>query len=204
MKYVMLVIVALVLTGCASHQGESHSSLVAKEALTKPNFAESVNYLKLRTELGWSDEYNAKCVQGRPLSLMSKAMTEAKWQQAANLGLAWLEKCPIDIRGHLYMSIALRELGQEQGSQDHIRWTHGLMDSIVASGDGKSSASAFEVISIAEEYDVMYLFGLKVTSQSLISGEPMCDLLVGTDEFGEEVSLYFNPAAHFARLSKML
>jgi hypothetical protein len=78
------------------------------------------------------------------------------------------------------------------------------MDDLVSSGDGKTAETAYEVVSVAEEYDAVYVFGLTVKSQALVSSDSPRDLITAIDEDGKEVSIYFNPAAHFARLAKML
>ncbi len=135
---------------------------------------------------------------------MVEAMNNGQWEAAANQGLNWLDRCPVDIRAHHYTGIALTKLGREQEGQDHFRWAEGLMDSIVASGDGKTPETAYVTISVAEEYDALYFFGLERKSQALVSGPIMCDLITALNDKGEEVSIYFNPAAHFARLAKML
>lgn len=141
---------------------------------------------------------------GRPLSEMNDAMNKEEWNKAIAVGDAWLNQCPIDIRVHYYMMISMERIGNESGAQDHFRWLSGLMDDLVASGDGKTPETAFEVISIAEEYDVLFVLGLKKKSQALISGPVLCDLITATDENGKEISIYFNPAAHFERLNQML
>ncbi len=78
------------------------------------------------------------------------------------------------------------------------------MDSVVASGDGQNTETAYEVISIAEEYDALMMFGLEKKSQALIPGPVMYDEITATTEDGQEVRIYFNPAAHFKRLDRML
>ena len=195
MKVCNLILLSLVLTGCASTQENPNRNY---------DWSESPNYSELRKSIGWSDDYNSMCMVGRPLSEMAEAMTNEVWSKAVAIGDAWLNQCPIDIRTHYYMGISMDQLGNESSSQNHFRWMSGFMDDLVASGDGKTPDTAYEVISISEEYDALYIFGLKKKSQALISGPVMCDLITATDENGNEVSIYFNPAAHFVRLSKIL
>lgn len=74
------------------------------------------------------------------------------------------------------------------------------MESILSSGDGKTPETAYVTVSVSEEYDVLFLFGLEPTGQVLIPGEVLVDELTATNEQGEEFTIYFNPAAHFFRL----
>lgn len=209
MKFFLLFVMVFVLAGCTSTQQVSHQQLITTEAVTAPDVTEvpdftgTPDYLKMRETIGWSKDYLVKCENGRPLSKMIMAMNDAQWQAAADLGLAWLNTCPVDIRAHYYTGISLSELRRDEQADHHFRWSNGLMDSVMASGNGKSPKTAFKVISISEEYDVISILGLSLKRQSLVSTVPMCDLLVTIDEQGNEVSLYFNPAAHFARLQKM-
>ena len=183
----------LIVSGCASTQDNSTQNY---------KWSDNVNYSEMRRKIGWSDSYDSICTHGRPLAAMGQAMNNDEWKRAVVLGKAWLGKCPIDIRVHYYLGISLENLGLEVESKDHFRWVKGLMDDLVASGDGESPETAYEVISVSEEYDAIYFFGLKKKSQALVSGDIMSDLIVAIDDKGGEVSIYFNPAAHFARLAK--
>jgi len=184
---------------CASVQEMPTQKVVTKEY----EWRQLSNYSELRKKIGWSDNYADVCRFGRPISKMTESMNNEQWSMAASIGDLWLKQCPIDIRVHYFAAISLEKLDREDEAESHFRWMKGLMDDLVASGDGKSAKSAYEVISISEEYDALYLFGLEKKSQSLISGEVTCDLITATDENGKEVSIYFNPAAHFVRLAKM-
>lgn len=188
------LIAVLLAGGCATtpapvSTGESYS------------WIDNPDYAKLRHDIGWSDDFHSRCEAERPLPAIYEAMNGKQWDKTAELGLEWLHQCPVDIRIHYYVALALRELAEPVHAQDHLRWTRGLMDSIAASGDGMSCETAYVTISVAEEYDALFLFGLKRREQALIGH---CDLITAVDDKGEEVSIYFRPEAHFARLSKML
>ncbi len=80
-----------------------------------------------------------------------------------------------------------------------MRWYRGLVESVLASGDGKSPQTAFTVISVGEEYAILRALNLRVESQALIEGH--IDALTVEGEHGES-TIYFNPAAHFRRLER--
>jgi hypothetical protein len=195
MQSVRILFILLFLTACASQPPVP--SVVY-------DWAAHADFAALRKEIGWSEDYNKRCFAGRPLAGMVEAMNKEQWADAAVIGERWLQQCPIDIRAHYYMGIC-RERQQEAAvSNAHFRWVNGLMDDLVSSGDGKTAETAYEVVSVAEEYDAVYVFGLTVKSQALVSSDSPRDLITAIDEDGKEVSIYFNPAAHFARLAKML
>ena len=77
------------------------------------------------------------------------------------------------------------------------------MDSIAASRDGRTAATAYTTISVAEGYDVMYLLGIRAKQRSIVNGDDgyiVTDVFTFEDEHGNELRLHFSPRAHFARL----
>jgi hypothetical protein len=78
---------------------------------------------------------------------------------------------------------------------DEIRRTWiSLVDSIVRQGDGKSFETAFQVISVDEEYAVLAVFGLVRVEQSLVEhgGSEFDVLTVRSRKSGNEFQLFFN------------
>ncbi|MED5524962.1 DUF4919 domain-containing protein [Gallaecimonas pentaromativorans] len=196
---------AALLSGCAT-TSKPAAPVAKAEPLTPlvTDWAAPADYDGMRKQLGWSDQYIARCEQGNPVKAMDEAMMAKQWQQAATLGQNWLPQCPVDMRVQFFTAIALDKLGQGAQSKAHFAWTKGLLDSVMASGNGKTPATALETISVAEEYNTLYLMQLQPKDQALVSGPIMCDRLTATSEDGEQVTLYFNPKAHFARLMKMI
>ena len=77
----------------------------------------------------------------------------------------------------------------------------GLIDSIRSSGDGKSPAKAWVVISVAEEYAVLQALGFKPSGQSLLhqNGHSF-DVMKAKSDDGTEQTFYFNvdiPFKHY-------
>lgn len=111
----------------------------------------------------------------------------------------WTQQCPVDILAQQITATALSKLGREPEAQAHVRMYRGLVDSILASGDGRTPGTAFVVISISEEYAVLRVFQLKPARQALLDG--------GIDAFtvsaeGGTATIYFNPAAHWQRIGR--
>jgi len=89
---------------------------------------------------------------------------------------------------------AYRALGNlEKAGEVRQQWMS-LMDSILASGDGRDFATAFRVISVDEEYAVLRIMRIDRLTQSLVEHEgSQFDILSAKDpESGKELQLYFN------------
>lgn len=200
MKHIFLLVSLLTLL-----PGYSMADVQPEKMKSKTyDWSANPDYAALRKEYGWSSTFYDRCESDRPLKVIVETLNSAKWQEAVQLGRSWLSHCPVDMRIHFYTGIALSKSGDEASAKDHYRWARGLMDSLVASGDGKTPETAYETISVSEEYDALYFFGLRHKKQALIQGKVLCDLITASNKDGKEFSIYFNPAAHFERLSKML
>lgn len=162
------------------------------------------DFLVLRNALGWSEDYVIRCENGRPTKKIVDALNNQQWQLAASIGGRWLNQCPIDLRAHYLTAIAHKNLGNQLAEMNHQQWMEGLMESIMASGDGQGPLSAFVTISVSEEYDALYMFGLRSESQTLVNTSPVCDVIRAVDDDGNNMDIYFAPNAHFARLERLL
>ena len=90
-------------------------------------------------------------------------------------------------------------LPKEDQAKFHHYVYDGLVQSILKSGDGKSPASAYVVISTDEEYAVLRALGIRSTQQALMGekGEKI-DRISGVNEKSNEtVTLYFNVTRPF-------
>ncbi|KFZ36639.1 hypothetical protein HR45_15190 [Shewanella mangrovi] len=193
MKSLLILVMGLLLSACSSLSNPAPTS--------KINWADDVDFDAMRMMVGWADNYQQRCRDGRPLEKIYDLADAGDWQQLATIGEQWLQQCPIDIRIHYMTSMAIEQIGAQDSSDDHYRWFDGLMESLVSSGDGTSPKTAYVTISVQEEYDAMYFFQVRPTAQRLF-GEPLCDEIQVVDSNGDKMVLYFNPAAHFSRLAK--
>ncbi|QSX33533.1 DUF4919 domain-containing protein [Shewanella avicenniae] len=193
MKSLLMLVTIMLLTACT---GITHSP--SQQAV---NWADDVSFDAMRITVGWADDYQQRCHDQRPLGKIYDLADAGDWQQLASVGEQWLQQCPIDIRIHYMTSMALEQINDQAGADDHYRWFEGLMQSLVASGDGSTPQTAYVTVSVQEEYDAMYFFQVRPTQQRLIR-DPLCDEVQVVDSKGDEMVLYFNPSAHFNRLSK--
>src|SRR5207245_2132656 len=75
------------------------------------------------------------------------------------------------VDAHLVAGLCHGKLGNEAAMRRERETARGLIDSILQSGDGKSEASAFVVIQIAEEYSLLGVLGLRPSNQALIHAQ---------------------------------
>lgn len=99
------------------------------------------------------------------------AVEKRDWQGAWTQCAALLEVEPLHIRLHQSMAHVLREMGQPDQAQWHFAFAAGLMRSILESGDGRAFSSAFVVVTLAEEYDVLGALQMTPRQQQLVISE---------------------------------
>jgi hypothetical protein len=103
---------------------------------------------------------------------------------------------------HFVAMVANRELGAKDKSEFHSTVFHGLIKSILDSGDGKSLEKTWVVINVQEEYVVLRVLGFKPSGQSLVNKDDHSyDVMKVKDaKDGTEQTFYFNvdiPFKHY-------
>jgi Domain of unknown function (DUF4919) len=109
--------------------------------------------------------------------------------------------------GHLLAMIALKKLGRDQDAAFEHKVVEAYLQSITSSGDGRSSETAYFVVSEDEEYffiNIVMGVGLP-ESQSLVqrNGHSF-DLLKIKDKDGSVQEIWFNVDTSMARLKEAL
>ncbi len=100
----------------------------------------------------------------------------------------------LDIEAHMAADYVCLVLGDEAQSAYHRAFAKGLIDAILATGDGRGFDSAWIVLSIPEEYTVLRVLGLRSTGQELASrdGRWFDILTAQRPGTGETLRLYFD------------
>jgi hypothetical protein len=117
-----------------------------------------------------------------------------------------LERHPLSLGAHFASMVCNHELGHKEQAVYHRYVVNGMMQSITRRGDGRSFATAFEVISTQELYTVLNLMGLQATGQSLVNheGRPYDVMEVVNRETGERFTLYFDVSLQMSRGMRIL
>jgi hypothetical protein len=130
-------------------------------------------------------------------------MADKEYAKAAAGAEKILQKNFVDLTAHKIAARAYKEMGKETEAKFHRKVFAGLFQSILKSGDGKSAATAYVVISTDEEYVVLGELGIRRTKQALLGEKGQkIDLLEGVNSKNEPVALYFNVSAPFRWLER--
>ena len=103
------------------------------------------------------------------------------------------------------MMLKIKQFGRDSKEADDAFFQVFMLSSaILSSGDGLSKESAIHVISIADEYAIMSLYGLSPKMQSLImeDGQKFDRMDLEPNKYGWK-SLYFNTSITGTALKKM-
>ena len=90
---------------------------------------------------------------------MNAALNQKNYEEALKIAETVLAKNFVEINAQITAQIAYQETGNAERAQFHKFMVEGLLNSIKGKNDGKSVDTAFEVISINEEYGVDSLTG---------------------------------------------
>jgi tetratricopeptide (TPR) repeat protein len=153
----------------------------------------SVNFTELRLAFFESPNYNpyAPMLTYRP---MNAALNQKNYEEALKIAEAVLAKNFVEINAHITAQIAYQETGNAERAQFHKFMVDGLLNSIKSNFDGKSAATAFEVISINEEYGLVRSLGLRPIKQALIEdkGHSYDAITVVDPQTNQQSIIYFN------------
>ena len=128
------------------------------------------------------------------------------WEKAAQEIDKELETDPTNIRFHLYKHIIYSNLygPESEKTFDAHNQVVMLLTAVTSTGDGSSKEKAFHVISVADEYGILEIFGLSPTMQSLVEdkGQSYDVMDLQENKYGLK-SMYFNITASMAAMNKM-
>jgi hypothetical protein len=140
--------------------------------------------------------------RGDPKDLVGlrRAYQEQQFERALKIAEGLIDKGYANIEAHMTCAKAYENLGQQKNADRHMEIGKALVGSILASGDGKTKETAFEVIGTHEEYIAVLALGLpRPTLQGLMMGKPHSydRLEVDDPKSGQKIALFFNIDAFF-------
>ena len=152
----------------------------------------TVNFTELRFAFFESSYYNpyAPMLTYRPLW---GAVAQKNYAEAIKIAQSVFEKNFIEVNANMVAHIAYRETGDTERAAFHRFMADGMLASIKSTKDGKTPETAFEVISVSEEYGLMRSMALRPIRQSLIQDKGhFLDALVVLDNANQESTVFFN------------
>lgn len=153
----------------------------------------SVSFKELRYAFYESPNYSpyAPMMTYRPLM---NALGQKNFEEALKIAESVLAKNFVEVNAHLAAQVAYQETGNAERAQFHKFMADGLLNSIKGSVDGKSTETAYEVISINEEYGLIRSLGLRPIRQALLEdgGHSYDAITVIDPQTNKESTIYFN------------
>jgi hypothetical protein len=186
----LLAVMALPARGFAADPPSEYATLLA--SLKAGNTI--IDYARLRLSYMESPERkHAKDTSAAEKSMMD-ALKAKDYPKALKNAQTVLESEYVNLDAHFVAFIASRETGNPAEADFHRTVFRGLVDSIRNSGDGKSTATAWVVISVHEEYVVLRVLGFQPSGQSLVNenGHSYDVMKVKGRDDGSEQTFYFN------------
>jgi len=168
------------------------------------DWSELPDFARLRAEYGERGDFSELCERDRPLNDAFGSLNRKNWSDALEVSTRVLGSCAVDIDFHFVRFVALQELGRTAEAEAHRRWLQGLVDSVLQTGDGRSSETPWTVIWVAEEYAVIRALGMRPRGQQSLLMTPRGPVdAVVVEEDGAERTLYFDTAVSFRRMERL-
>ncbi len=127
---------------------------------------------------------------------------EEKYDKAIEFGQKSLKENPVNLNVLFRLMVCYHVSGDKITAKKYAKLYYGLLNEIYESGDGKSIKTAYVVIKISDEYQILKDLELQSTGQALLSG-PTDRISINTENQKEISEIYFNIAKPFESLSKM-
>jgi hypothetical protein len=211
LKFCLLAVVAsVILWGCTTRptvlDPDYASQLDFDELMERAQATDStLNFTDLRMAYTLTGNYNPYDREStKTVTRIYEAMDKDDCQEALALASRLLEKNPLDIDLHFVSKACYRETGDSDRFKYHDYMADGLLRSILSSGDGKSTESAYVVISVDEEHALLHALNLRGITQGLLDLPQghFDELKVFDQEAGEEFTVFFNIDIPWAYLEK--
>ena len=171
-------------------QKNSYESLLARVK----NNDHSVDFKELRMAFTDTPAYSPYGGDTNLRKQMFAALKSKEFDKTLENAEKILAANYLDINGHLGAMVAHRELGHVDKAAYHRFVWEGLLNSIRNSGDGKTTDTAFVVISTDEEYVLFSWLGLRPTGQALVNekGHSYDKMTVVDPKTNQTLTFYFN------------
>lgn len=177
----------------------SHSETPVPKVPKVPGFPSADDYTALRMAYAAQPDFNSYWNMDDERHAVMEAIRSKDFPKATALAKTWLEKVPVDAEVHYLRAHFLKKAGDIASSMHHFHCFYGLMRSITSTGDGKSPATAWKVISVSEEYALLNEIDAELIDQSLVNS---CDKMHIKLPNGTETDLYFDVTISLAATAR--
>jgi hypothetical protein len=196
----LLLVATLVLACVPATAAESYDALLAR----LKGGDTTIDFQALRYAYTKTPQYDPYRNGGDVPAAVS-ALRLGKFDDALAAAEKVLESNYVSIDAHIFCALVYARRGDAPKTAYHKAIFQGLRDSIARSGDGKSPATAYHVISVREEYVFLELADLEMQSQTLVqSATGPVDAMNVTDPQGNKQTIHFNISRPMAALTRRL
>ena len=130
-------------------------------------------------------------------------LTTDEWKEVIRFGKANLEKNPFDLKGLNIVWVAYRQTGDSASARFYFDKLKKLVQTILSTGDGMSEATAFHILNVSHEYDIINILGYEYGGNQNLT-DTKCDYLsLKTNDEGLS-GLYFDVNQIFKGYKKNL
>jgi len=154
----------------------------------------SADFHALRMAYAQSEGYAPYIHDAEHLEALRAALQADDFQAALDAIEGLLAYNYLDIEAHMAADYIYTRLDDAGHSAYHRAFAKGLIDAILATGSGRDFATAFDVLSVTEEYTILRVLGLRPAGQRLVQHEGhWFDILAAQHPSREEpFEVYFN------------
>lgn len=206
----VLAAIALSL-GTVSCLAQAASAPKGREALIPPetpppavDWDGTTDFGALRGLWGHRVDYDQRCHWTDALLASNQAAEFGHRQQAYDITRQFLERCPVSANAQYWAALWAKGLGHPGEVALHRRWYEGLMRSILASGDGRSVATAWVTVHGEENSQLITYLNLERLRLDHLVNMPdggFVDVVAVTPKGGgPQQLLYFREHLFFVRL----
>jgi Domain of unknown function (DUF4919) len=166
----------------------------------------TVDFKALRFAYTETKAYNPYNSDSDARKAMFAALNSKEFDKVLAQAEKILSRNYVDINAHFGAYVAHKELQHAEQAALHKFIVDGLLKSITSSGDGKTAATAFVVISTDEEYALFNFAGLRPTQQALVNenGHAYDKMTAVDPETNQTVIYFFNIDKPFGWLAHSL
>lgn len=118
-------------------------------------------------------------------------LNTADWQELARLGEAHVHKNPYDLKGLNIVWMAYKQTGDSAKADVYFDKLKKLVQTILSTGDGLSESTAFHVLNVSHEYDILNILGYEFDGNQKLT-ENKCDFLALKTNADNLPGLYFD------------
>lgn len=218
MKLNLILSILLVITLCLAAQAQVKTPVKtpAPEKAKTASYNELVEKVKkgdltvdfraLRFAFADTENYSSGGGDKETRNKMFDLIDNKKYKDALKLAEESLAKNYVDMNTHFIAFAAHKELGNAEKAEFHRQLVNKLLNSIIRDKDGKTTATAFEVIVVDEEYTALRFLGYRVTAQALekTGGHTFDVMSVEKNDTKEKDKFYFNVDKVFELYEKAL